>query len=151
MRQRRASTIRRSEAGETLTELIVAVAILGIAIVAIVGGLADALVSSTVDRGHASANSAARNTAEALQDPTNSTGTNTGIAYVPCATTYSLPAQPNATVAIVSITYWNGSASANPGAFVNNCPSDKGLQRITIKATSGRASDTVTVIKRRNT
>ena len=56
-----------TDTGETLVELIIAVAIMGIAVVAIVGGMATFILMSDVHRKQASAGANVRNYAEAVK------------------------------------------------------------------------------------
>jgi len=138
----------RSESGFSLPEILITIAIVGIAFVAILGGMITSITVSDFHRKEATADTLARDAAEWVKD--------TGQTYIPCAQTtgpssYTLP--PGASgysVSVPNIAYWNGTSS-NPLSFVSSCPSpDQGLQRITIVATSsdGRASQTVTIVKR---
>jgi hypothetical protein len=123
----------RGEAGETLAELLVTIVLLGIAIVAIVGGLGDAILSSNVHRGHASAGALARSTAECLKDrtqPYRADGNYGGSGCIPSGVT-------------VSTEWWTGSYPVAWGAQNAN-----GLQQLTITADSGPSSEAVTILKR---
>ena len=64
----------RSERGETLIELVVAVAILGMAAVAILGGLMVSIQSSVMHRNDASGGAYVRSFAEAIQTDVDSSG-----------------------------------------------------------------------------
>jgi type II secretory pathway pseudopilin PulG len=60
----------RGQAGETLAEVMLTIAILGIAAVALLGGIGTAIRLSTVHRSHASADVAITNAAEAVKSAT---------------------------------------------------------------------------------
>ncbi len=134
----------RGERGETLIELVVTVAILGIAIVVVVAGLATAIVASDSHRKLASADTMVRSIAEAVKDR---------------SVTWNANADYSAAISGVDTTgyqvtvarqCWTGN-SGNPTWA--DCPNgDLGLQRLTITVTSTgpRAeSGSVTIIKRR--
>jgi type II secretory pathway pseudopilin PulG len=123
-----------SERGETLIELLIAITILGVCVVAIGASVAGAVLVSGLHRDQADAARILHNYAEQLQ------GT-----YSNCATSYSLAQPPGFQVPSLDIAYWNGSG------FQDNCPSpDQGLQRVTIGVTSvdGRVSDALTIVLR---
>lgn len=134
-----------SEAGFSLPEILITIAIVGIAFVAILGGMFTSITVSDFHRKEATADTLARDAAEWVKDP--------GQTYIPCAgpNSYTLPLGATGyAVSVSNIAYWNGTSS-NPISFVSSCPSpDQGLQRITIVAASsdGRASQTVTIVKR---
>src|SRR5712692_9649782 len=58
----------RGEAGETMAELIVTIAVVGLAVAAIVGALATGISASSTHRQRASADTVARSVAEAIKD-----------------------------------------------------------------------------------
>jgi type II secretory pathway pseudopilin PulG len=126
------------EAGESLAELLVAIAILGLAIVVIVGGLGNAIFASNEHRNYATAGTVARNAAETLKDRKlawNASGN------------YTVPAS-GAFSASVSAKCWDLNSS--PATF-GACPNgDAGLQQLTVTASGNGATESVTVLKRRN-
>jgi type II secretory pathway pseudopilin PulG len=126
----------RGEAGETLVELLVAIAILSVAIIVIVGGLGNAIFASNVHRNHATAGAVARNAAEALQDRTlawNVSGS------------YTVSGSNGVSVSVTA-KCWNGDSPATFAA----CPNGgRGLQALTVTASGNRVSESVTVLKRR--
>src|SRR4051794_24113545 len=66
---------RRSDCGETLIELLVAVTILGIAGVAILAGMAFNVQASTINRNQAGGGAYLRSAAEAIQKEIDGSGT----------------------------------------------------------------------------
>lgn len=120
-------------------ELILTVAIMGIAIVTIVGGAMTSILDS--DYNHKQADAA--NILQAYADSV------AAVAYQPCAAAYSAPYAPPTgySVGIVSTEYWDTATSA----FIATCPAtDYGLERLTLQVTStdSRASEVLQVEKR---
>lgn len=136
----------RDERGETLVELIIAVAILGIAAVAILSGLLLSVKVSTVNSNQASGGAYVRSFAEAIQNHVDANG------YAPCgaaASNYQSVAVPDLpgtyAKAVTAVQSWNGTSW---GA----CTAD-GIQRLELRVTtpgdaSHKADETLTVILR---
>lgn len=140
---------RASDAGETLVELLVTIAILAIAFTGILAGVGTALIASDVHRKAATSETLVRNVGEMLVDR--------AVPYVPCAksTSYSItgvtiPSGYNASVASVDL--WDGKSPAGYVPTLSTCPeADAGVQRLTVLvAASGvhAESETVQVVKR---
>ncbi|TCO45510.1 prepilin-type N-terminal cleavage/methylation domain-containing protein [Kribbella antiqua] len=136
-----------SERGESLLEVLIAVAIMGIAAVAIMAGLTTSVLMSDIHRKQATAGTAVRDYAEALQ-----TFVATGDNYVPCATaaayalpSFTVPAGYAKSVVAGSTRYWDGAS------WQSSCGTDKGLQKLTIQVASsdGRATEHVDVVLRK--
>jgi len=139
--------------GETLLELVIALVILGIAVVAIVGGLASSVLISDVHRRQAQTGVIARDYAEALQaaitaDQANYVACAGPASYAPsaaavAATGFTVPSGYTATA---SVRYWDGST-------FGSCPAggDSGLQRVTLTVSSddGRARQSLVVLVRK--
>jgi prepilin-type N-terminal cleavage/methylation domain-containing protein len=135
------------ERGETLLELLVAVTILGVVVVALVGGLRTSVLMSDLHRKQATAGAVVRDYAEAIEASVGTGG------YVACATTasyvaptgFSPPAGFTRSVVAGSMRYWNGTA------WQPTCGTDSGLQRLTIAVTStdGRADERLTIVVRK--
>jgi hypothetical protein len=125
------------EAGETLAELLVTISILGIAIVAIVGGLANGILASSVHRDHATTNTVALSAAECLKDR--------NVAYQENGNYSSSGCIPSGVT--VSTAWWDGT-STSPAAFGKD-QTTFGLERLTVSATATRATESVTILKRR--
>ncbi len=86
----------RADRGETLIELVISIAILGICVVAIGAGIIGTVMISTVHRDQADASTILHNYAEALQATT----------YSACAgSTYSLPTVSGFAAPTISIAY----------------------------------------------
>jgi type II secretory pathway pseudopilin PulG len=131
-RRRRA----RGERGETLAEILVTIAILGVAITALIAGLADGILASAVHRQHATADTALRSAVETLKDR--------NLAWN-AAGSYSVSA-PSGFGVTVNASCWNGDA---PPTFAA-CPNgDRGLQRLTVTVAGGKVVQNVTIDKRR--
>jgi Tfp pilus assembly protein PilV len=110
------------DTGETLIELLVAIVILGIAVVAILGGIVVVVESSSMHRRQAQAQNGLRVWAEQISAAT----------YSDCATagSFSLPSPslPNGfTPTVTAVQYWSGTS------FSNSCASDQGIQKVTLR------------------
>jgi prepilin-type N-terminal cleavage/methylation domain-containing protein len=129
------------DAGLTLVEVLLAVAILGIGVTAIVGGMMTSIKSSDMERRAADGQTAMRAYAEAVA----------GATYAACASSYTATGftAPAGFSASMTVTYWNASTSS----FGSSCtvPTDSGLQKValTVAATDGRATETLTIAKRK--
>jgi prepilin-type N-terminal cleavage/methylation domain-containing protein len=152
--------------GETLLELVIAIVILGVCVVAIYGGFAASVRMTTIHRNQAGAGAAVHNYAETLANfiaapstpptppPTPPATTTTG--YTACATAgvnspyrpgaVSYTAPPNFTASVIDVSYWTGSA------FAGSCPSpDKGVELVTLQVQSADQSavEKVTIVVRK--
>jgi type II secretory pathway pseudopilin PulG len=146
-----------SEDGFSLAELLVTIVLVSVTFVAILAGLMTTIRVSAVHRTQSTTDAVVRSAAEWVKD----------VSHNPYRTTcngtsmYSLSglAMPTGySASITNVEYWDGAAPSPTGTYTlsshiqPNCPAggDKGLQRITIVATSsnGQASETVQIIKR---
>jgi type II secretory pathway pseudopilin PulG len=153
----------------TLAEVLVTVAILGIAISAIVAGLGTASMSSDRHRKQATADGVVRSYAEVIKQRSS-------LAYQACAaaTTYipapvTTPPTPapfitsgpggvwspptGYSVTVSPVEFWHADTSPAPGnqpGFTSACP-DEGAQRLALSASSsdGRDTERLQVIVRR--
>jgi Tfp pilus assembly protein PilE len=134
-----------SERGETLLELIMAITILGVCVVAIGSGIAVSITISAIHRNQATAQDSLHNYAETLQN-----------LYTPCTATStpnytrSLIVPPGFSTPTVVVDYW----VPTNGAFTTNqtCPTsgDSGLQQVklTLVTTAGTTSQSLVVALR---
>jgi type II secretory pathway pseudopilin PulG len=140
-----------SDGGETLIELVVAVSIMGVALVAVMAGLGTSVVVSDIHRKQATAGAVLRNYAEAINATVADGGYVDDCALSP-AHAYASPAgftPPSgysASVVPGSMRYWNGSD------WQPTCPAaDTGLQQLTIQVASAddRATETLVLTLRK--
>ncbi|MEV7590064.1 type II secretion system protein [Streptomyces sp. NPDC089922] len=128
----------RGEEGETLIEVLVAVVLIGVAFVAVLGGMGTAIVGSVTQQRLTGADSVVRSAAERI----------VGAPYVSCSTGYTTPEPPAGYTVTARIEYWDGV-----GAFVPSCPTaDTGVQRVTLTVRSAGphpvGETTLEVVKR---
>ena len=133
-----------NEEGETLIELLIAVAIMGIAVVAIVGGIATTILMSDIHRKQATAGAYLRDYAETLQG-----------SYTSCtsgapdyAALLAEPVGGQFTAPTATVTYWDTVSRSFSGS---SCPpTDPGLQQVTLTLASAdsRASESLVVVLR---
>ncbi|GAA1601351.1 prepilin-type N-terminal cleavage/methylation domain-containing protein [Kribbella sancticallisti] len=135
------------ERGETLVELLIAVAIMGIVAVALMAGLATSVLISDIHRKQATAGTAVRDYAEALQNYVAD-----GHYIDDCASpagyalgSFPVPAGFQHSVVAGSIRYWSSSG------WQSTCTTDSGLQQLEIQVASadGRATERVVVVLRK--
>jgi len=148
--------VKSSERGETLVELIVAIAILGIAFAAILGGLATGVFASSANRSQTDADIALRAWADAVRDSTydmtdGCTPTGYSWASLNAATALPLPADlsppASPTITAVSLTQAFSSWKSEVPPVTADCDNAY-LQRIilTIQSKDTRASESVDVV-----
>jgi prepilin-type N-terminal cleavage/methylation domain-containing protein len=144
--------------GFSLAEVLVTIVIVGITFTAILGGLMTSIRVSDLQRTEATADAVARSAAEWVEDSVrNPYDVNCG--GIGAYSLAGLPTPSGYSATITSVEYWDGAAPAATGTYdlplhiQAACPTggDKGLQRITIVATStdGQAAETVQITKRK--
>ncbi len=134
----------RSEAGTTLVELLMAVAILGIAVVSIVTAMGTSIIGTDHHRKQAQAHTVLLSAVDVVKSQAYQSCATAG-SYAP-ATGVTLPAGWTASVVSVqSVTYWNGSTFA-----ASPCVPDPKLQLVKVQVATpdGRATESVSVVKR---
>jgi Tfp pilus assembly protein PilV len=124
--------------GFSLVETILAVAMLGIGVLSVVGGMMTSIRVGDLDRRQADGQTAVRAYAEAVAGDT----------YAACASSYPASGFTNPTgwTSSMTVTYWSVSTST----FDSTCGTDSGLQRVTLSmsATDGQDSESLRVGKR---
>jgi type II secretory pathway pseudopilin PulG len=147
---------QQSDRGETLLELIVAVAVLGVCAVAIGAGIALSVHTSAVHRRQALADSWLHDAAETLQTKYDSS----------CTPNYvnSLPPDPDASLATnafgtpsITVTFWDQNTLAFdlptcPSDPSTHLPQDPGAQLISIqlRAPDGSVKEALSFVLRRS-
>ena len=134
--------------GETLLELLIALTIMSIAVVAVVGGLLAGVAVSDIHRKQSTAGAAVRDYAENVEKYVAGTGYSSCAApsaYSPAAVGYSAAVPSGYTAAAVAVRYWSGTA------WVASPCSDVGLQELTIQVASSdtRAAERLVLVLRK--
>lgn len=140
--------IKRSDEGETLVELIIAITILAVAVIAIGSGIALSVVVSSQHREQATADDFLHNYAETLQPLYATCSGSTPPNYVSIAS-LATPGGFNAPTA--SVKFWDPTAAS---FSLTSCPgTDAGLQQVTLNLTSvdNHANESIVVILRSST
>jgi len=140
----------RSDAGFSLVEIVITIGIVGVTFSAILGGLFSSITVSALQQKEATADTVARSAAEVVKDSEHNPYSNCAGSGHYSLTGLSVPS--GFSVTITDVAYWDGQPPAGGNVvFQSNCGSDRGIQRITIAASSsdGQATETVQVVKRR--
>jgi type II secretory pathway pseudopilin PulG len=138
-----------TDRGETLVELLVAVAILGVAGVAILAGLAMSIQGSDLHRKQATGGAYVRSFAEVIQTYVDVNGYQSCSAAASTYGSLTVPDLPTGyTAAVTGVQSWSGSGWGPCAAGAN------GIQRLDLRVTSTgdaarQAQETLTVIIRR--
>jgi Tfp pilus assembly protein PilV len=170
MRTVRVASVRRPpggptrgapDRGESLIELLLTVVILGVAVAAVAGGLATAIMMSGIHREHATAGTAVRDYAEVVQSLVGSgqyqgcasAAAYQGGAYSLLQTTASAAALAefrDYTLAITKVGYWTGTGWQFSRSTCTSS-GDKGIQQLTLMAGSAdaRVAEELIVVVRR--
>ena len=135
------------DAGETLLEVVISLAILSIALVAVFGSIVLGIKDSNVHRYQVNVSAALRDYAEAIEADVATSGYQSS-----CAPTYGSSYVPPsalgvATPQIVRVVFWTGSA------FQASCSvsGDIGVEQLTLQAASsnGLASQQLVIVVRK--
>jgi hypothetical protein len=119
---------RHPDSGETLIELVVAVTVMSLAVVAVVGGLTTALMMSDIHRKQATAGVALRDFAEAVTRTVDAGGYPAGCAAL--SVSFTPPAGFQASIVPAKVRYWTGSG------WSGTCSADTGLRQLTLRVAS---------------
>ena len=142
-----------SEAGSSLVEVIIAVVIMSIVMVAILGGMGTSTAASGTHRRQAEVVALLTSSAERLKSekevPYVTCATPTTASYLDAVKASQHPAGAIVTgsaISITSVEYWQGN-----NTFSSTCQDATAqlrIQRITLSITSESVSETVTILKR---
>jgi Tfp pilus assembly protein PilV len=139
-------SVRRHESGETLVEILIALVIMGLAITALVAGLAASSRTAATHRDEALSNTYVVQIAEKVKATTYVTSCG--------ANPYSgsLTAPATGWTATATLTYWAPATGTFSGSCVDSdttLPSYRKMQQITIKVTAPSGIfDSISVVKR---
>jgi prepilin-type N-terminal cleavage/methylation domain-containing protein len=124
------------ERGESLLELLIAVAIMGIAVVAIMGGLTTSILMSDIHRKQSTAGAYVHDFAEAVQKSV-ATGNYLGCANATGYSSVTVPTFP--------------SSGFNKSVVSSSCPFGSDVQQLTLQvsSTDGRASERLAIFVRK--
>jgi len=126
-----------SQVGDTLIEVVMAVAILGIAVVGIISGLGTTILGANLHRAQATGGTSLVTAVENLKTQT----------FQACPAVYAALTPPAGWTQSVTVQYWDSSTSS----YGDACPSlDATLEKVTVALTSpnGKVTESVDVIKR---
>lgn len=138
---------RDDDRGDTLIELLVAVVVMGIAVVAVTGGIAVSIRMSDVHRKQAQAGAYIRDFAEAVENAVQASPSG----YVACAAAgaydsyYTVPSAAFTIPAPTPVRYWNGTG------FDTTCGTDSGVQQLSLRIDSADqlVSETLVIVIRK--
>jgi type II secretory pathway pseudopilin PulG len=146
-----------ADRGESLIEILVAMLIMGIVVVAVMGGLLTSVKVSDIHRKQATAGADVRSYVEGVKRAVAAGG------YKPCAASSDyLPVPGTAaaavhfvphtgfTASVVKVEYWTDTGPGTPWSWASSCSPDWGLQRVTLQVQSddGRATEQSVVVLR---
>jgi hypothetical protein len=142
---------RTDERGDTLIELLVAIMIMGVAVVTIVGAIANAVMLSGTHRRMTTTGDDVRTFAEYIEASVAASPSG----YVPCAGTsaygggYTPPGSDGGTytASVTAVSFWDGPN----GNFLANCVKDSGVQRLLLRVSTsdGSVSENLAIIIRK--
>jgi len=135
-----------NDEGETLLEVVMSVAIMGIAVVAIVGGIATSILMSDIHRKQATAGAYVRSYAEAVVGYVAVPG-NFNATTVPSAlqTAVGFAAPAGFIASVTMVQCWDDT-----GKVFGGCVAGNTVQRVTLSvaSTDSRASESLVVVVR---
>jgi type II secretory pathway pseudopilin PulG len=140
----------RDDAGESLLELVVTIAIVGVCVVAIGAGMALSIKMSSIHRAQSTADAFLHNYAETLQGQYTACTAGSVPNY---AAGLAPPSTDGLNAPTATVTYWN--ATTLSWGTGTSCPGtgDPGLQRVALSVASadGFVSESLVVILRKST
>jgi type II secretory pathway pseudopilin PulG len=141
---------QRNEAGESLVELLVTIAIIGLTIALLVGVLANSIAASSTHRQHATADTIARDVAEALKERRVPDSWVASGNYPP--STWSSVNTSGYQVSVPPASCWNGDTPATWVSCSVPAAAARGLQLITVTVTSNSRGEQekISILKRKN-
>jgi prepilin-type N-terminal cleavage/methylation domain-containing protein len=129
--------LRDDEAGYTLTEVLAALIVLGVAITAIISAMGSSIIASDIHRKIVTDDAIVRSYAERLEAaPYVDCATPSNSEYSAAGVNLDLNNWPGYSATVVKVEYWNGDGAFAGGGFTASCSPDRGLQRITLEARS---------------
>jgi type II secretory pathway pseudopilin PulG len=135
-----------TDGGESLLELMIAMAIMGIAVVAIVSGIATSILMSDIHRKQATAGAYVRNYGEKVEAWVAAGNFNTTASpSYPAGTVGFTPPSGGYVASVSSVTCWNDATTA-----FGSCPTTASVQRValTVASSDARAAEGLVVIVR---
>ena len=146
----------RSDAGDTLIEVLISITVISIAAVAILLAFATSISGSGVHRNVVTfdtmLHTAAAEATAAVQQQGTSTFSTCGAAAAAAQAGISLPSGSGFTAQITGVQYWNGSTWVT-GSLAGGCPagfstlqSASGLQQLTLTVTYKGQNETTTAV-----
>jgi Tfp pilus assembly protein PilV len=137
------------ERGESLLELLIAVVIVGITVIAVIGGLATSIAMSDIHRKQSTAGAYVRSYAEAIQNAVAVPGTYSASCTTPTyASGFSVGDSRYGAPRITKVSFWNGSSFPTTAC---DAATDVGVQQLTLEVASldGRASEQLVIVVRK--
>lgn len=134
-------------------EVLVAVAVMGICVAALLGGLMSGALSSSITRQQADAASVLAGAGESVLDPSRNPWTTCAVtsSYQPTIGVSLPPGWTSAAVAVSSVQYWTGTAFGATCLDTGGSPNFYALQLVTVTVSSpgGRATLSRAFVKAR--
>ena len=130
----------RDERGETLVEIVVAVAILGLAATVLVGALGTVTSASSLHRHQATAETAVRTYAEAVR-AVGYRDCRAPLTYAAADVGFAVPA--GFATSVPQVSYWDGAGFAAPCPPVGATGPQLQLVTLEVHALDGQESETV--------
>jgi Tfp pilus assembly protein PilE len=136
----------RHEAGESLIELLIAVAIMGIAVVAVVGLISTGIVMSDIHRKQATAGAYVRDYAEYVEKFVAAGNFDAAASPDYGPSTVNFPTPSGYTASVTSLRCWNDVSRQ-----FSTCTAGSSVQQVTLRIASSdpRVSESLNVVIRK--